>query len=856
MGMTAFDIAAVLTLNSAPFDAGLKKAKGQALGFGTTAKKSFGGVVKAFGAMGIAAAAFAGLSLKTGAEFDKSMSQVAATLGITMEEMNSTVGEVDTQFGHFSGTLRDFAMFMGKNTAFSARQASEALNYMALAGYDAQTSMKMLPNVLNLAAAGNMELATASDMVTDAQSALGLSLEETTKMVDEMARASSRSNTSVEQLGSAFLTVGGTAKILKGGTTELATALGLLADNGIKGAEGGTALRNILNSISGKKFEKNFGALGISAYDAQGNMRDLKDVFIDMNKAMDGMSTKDRTKLIASTFNIRDLKSVNALLGTSVTRWDELTAAIEDSEGAAGKMAETQLDNLAGDITLMKSAFEGLQITISDKLSPSFRIFVQGVTNGIGVINDIMSGEGVNGVRSFASAVVSAIANAIPDAIRSIPSAIGDFNRMLRDVAESLDPKYIGGTFAASIINAFKDIGPTVATQLEFTLTHIVDIFYNAREKFAGFAINMVTGLVEAFSSMREKFAEIAINMMMAIGSGLEDGLPVLMEYMLPLIDGLVANSRELAGKLVDAGLYLITNLAKGIANSLPILIQYVPSIITNIAGIINDNAPKLITTAIQIIAILGKGLIEALPVLIANIPAILQAIVAAFMAFGWVGLGKSIVAGIGKGIKAAGSFITASMKRVGNAAVKGFYYSFRSSIKSGATIMKSLGNALKSGGQAAMKALTRIWSKAKDSLVKPFTTARDKIRGILDKIRGLFPIKVGHLFSGIKLPSFNWSWKKVVGGLKVPHFTGITWNAKAEDNPYLFRKATIFGAGERKDEIMYGRKRLMDDITKATSQNASGANITNYITVDGSENPEEFANRFVRQLEMQMRTA
>ena len=138
------------------------------------------------------------------------------------------------------GELRDFAQEMGSTTAFSATEAADALNYMALAGYDAETSMTMLPNVLNLAAAGGMELATASDMVTDSQTALGLSLEETSTLVDQMALASSKTNTSVSQLGEAILSIGGTAKNLSGGTTELNQVLGLLADNGIKGAEAGT----------------------------------------------------------------------------------------------------------------------------------------------------------------------------------------------------------------------------------------------------------------------------------------------------------------------------------------------------------------------------------------------------------------------------------------------------------------------------------------------------------------------------------------------------------------------------------------------------------------------------------------
>ena len=185
--------------------------------------------VAALGTAMAAAGAFAKSAVDAGMNFDTSMSQVYATMG---DKANAMV-EYNGQTMSSMEALRDFAQEMGRTTAFSASESADALNYMALAGYDAETSMAMLPNVLNLAAAGSIDLARASDMVTDAQTALGLSIEETGVMVDQMAAASSNSNTSVEQLGEAFLKIGANARDLSGGTTELSTVLGVLADNGI-----------------------------------------------------------------------------------------------------------------------------------------------------------------------------------------------------------------------------------------------------------------------------------------------------------------------------------------------------------------------------------------------------------------------------------------------------------------------------------------------------------------------------------------------------------------------------------------------------------------------------------------------
>ena len=321
-------------------------------------------------------AALGGVALKAGADFDTAMSQVAATMGTTVDEIKD---------------LRDFAIKMGSMTAFSATQAAEGLNYMALAGYSAEESMEMLPTVLSLAAAGSMELATASDMVTDAQSALGLSTEETVEMVDQMAATASTTNTSVSQLGEAMLTVGGTAKMMKGGTAELSQVLGLLADNGIKGSEGGTALRNILLSLSAptSKAAAEMDKLGLNVFNANGDMRSMEDIMKDLNGALDGMTSEERTKAISTIFNKRDLKAVNALLGTQAERWEEVGEAISGSEGAAEQMAETQLDNLAGSLTLLKSALEGAGIAISDVLAPYVKRLAEWVTGLVDKFNNL-----------------------------------------------------------------------------------------------------------------------------------------------------------------------------------------------------------------------------------------------------------------------------------------------------------------------------------------------------------------------------------------------------------------------------------------------------------------------------------
>ena len=338
-----------------------------------------------------AVTAMGGAAVKTAADFESSMSQVQATMGITKDSMST----LDGQSVNTMDALSDLAKEMGAKTAFSASECAEALNYLALAGYDTQEMADTLPTVLNLAAAGGLDLASASDMVTDAMSALGMKTSDANKMVDQMAKTASSTNTSVGQLGEGILTIGATAKTVKGGTAELNTALGILANNGIKGAEGGTHLRNVILSLqnptdgAAKTMEK----LGVQTYDSEGNMRSLNDILGDLNKSMDGMTSAEKANIIATIFNKTDLASVNALLANTGDTWTDLQIAIENSGGAAQQMADTQLDNLKGQLTILKSAVEGFAISIGDALMPMIKNIVAKIQSFVDWLNNLDEGK-------------------------------------------------------------------------------------------------------------------------------------------------------------------------------------------------------------------------------------------------------------------------------------------------------------------------------------------------------------------------------------------------------------------------------------------------------------------------------
>lgn len=635
--MNLFDIAAKITLDAKDFMSTLGSVSGKVASFGSSVASGIGSAMKvataAIGAATTAATAFAGAAVKVAAGFDSSMSQVVATMGYTVDELNTDGSEAQKTYQKLS----EFAQQMGSTTAFSASEAADALNYMALAGYSAETSMEMLPNVLNLAAAGGIELAAASDMVTDAQSALGLTLEQTSELVDKMAKASSKSNTSVAQLGDAILTVGGTAKNLAGGTTELTMALGLLADNGIKGAEGGTALRNIILSLSAPTDQAagKMEELGLQVYDAYGNMRPLNDIFLDLNDTLSTMTQGEQTEVLNTLFNKVDLKSANALLATSAERWDSLYDTIENgAEGAAQAMAEVQLDNLEGDITLLKSAFEGLQIAVGSGLTPTLRQFVQFGSSSLSKLTDAFKNGGLKGAMDALGTILS-------DGLNMIIERLPDFIESGMALLEAL------GQGIMDNLPTLLEAGIEILTMMiEFITEHLPDFIDAAFQILTALANGLIENLpliISSFVSILNSiityivenlpmFLQAAMQIIMTLVQGIITNLPQIVSATMEILQTLITYLIEHLDEIIQAAFELIAALAQGLIDNLPEIISAAIDLLVALVDGLLDNIDMLIDVALDLILALADGLIEAVPKLIAKAPEIVKKLVDAII--------------------------------------------------------------------------------------------------------------------------------------------------------------------------------------------------------------------------------
>ena len=536
-----------------------------------------------------AATKLAGLaksSVSVGMNFDASMSQVAATMGTTVDQIDN---------------LTKVAKEMGSTTKFTATQAADALNYLALAGYDADKAAEVLPSVLNLAAAGGMDLAYASDLVTDAMASLNI--EANKQNVDDfgnkLAMAASKANANVSQLGEAILTVGGTAANLKGGTTELTTALGLLANVGIKGAEGGTHLRNIILSLQSPTDEaaKKMQKLGLSVYDSQGKMRGLNDILGDLNSAMNGMTQGQKDSIINQLFNKTDLAAVNGLLAAQGEQWDTLAAQIDNADGAMGQMAETQIDNLQGAMTIMSSAFEGMQLAVYDELEPTLTEAVKWGTDCLTQLTTALSEGGPEAMLSAAGEIIS-------------------------------------------------DLAGSIVEQLPGLMQSGVEII-----------AQLAAGIVEATPAMLDTAAEV----LGALAQGLVDNIPDLIASAAEVIAGFIGYLGDHVDEMMTAGLQIIESLIIGITDNLPGLIEAAGVTIAKFAAALISNLPKILECAAAIMTTLVDGILYS----IENLAEAALACVAKLVGVWdgsmdeWGHIGENIVSGLLNGIKGAWNSLT-----------------------------------------------------------------------------------------------------------------------------------------------------------------------------------------------------
>ena len=422
---------AYLELDTSKFTKGFASARNDLKVFGdrtTTAEQKLNGLSSAMVTVGstlsksvsVPLMTVGAIALKTSSDFEAGMSEVKAISGVT--------GESFTQ-------LENKAIQMGAKTKFSASESAQAMKYMAMAGWDAEEMMSGISGVMDLAAASGEDLATTSDIVTDALTAFGLQASDSAHFADVLAQASSKSNTNVGLMGETFKYVAPVAGALGYSIEDTAVAIGLMANSGIKGSQAGTALRSTITRLAKPVGEAKDAVeeLKISITNTDGTMKPLSQTMVELREKFAGLTEEQKAQYAAMLAGQEGMSGLLAIVNASDEDFQKLTDEINNANGAAEDMAKTMQDNLKGSVTIFKSTAESAAISIGKKLAPEVRKFVDQGTKLITKFNNMSDAEKENIIKMGKLAATIPLATLagvrLSSMITKIGSSIIKFNR-------------------------------------------------------------------------------------------------------------------------------------------------------------------------------------------------------------------------------------------------------------------------------------------------------------------------------------------------------------------------------------------------------------------------------------------
>lgn len=557
---------AYLELDSSKFQKGFKSAYNDLKVFGdksATAEQKFKGLSSAFATVGstmsrsvtLPLAGVGATALKAGTDFESAMSQVAATMGTTTDKIQD---------------LSKFAQHMGATTAFSATQAAEGLNVLAQSGLTAEEQMTALPEVLNLAAAGNLSLADSSTYVVGTLKGFGKGMDEAKRVTDLVAKGATMANTDVRGLGTALSSSSATAKSYGQNMDSVTLSLLRLAEQNITGEEAATALNRAMMDLytPTSTAKKALDELGVSVYDAQGNARDFNDVVDELNGKLSGMSEEQRNAYKNTIFTTYGLQAFNKMTVSSTEKVNDFKEGLKNANDSALKQAQTQLDNLKGDITLFKSALEGAGIVISNVLIPNIRNFIQCLTNLVTKFNELSEEQqnfivkaglviaAIGPVLLILSKVASTIGTIIT-VVKTASGVIGSVTKTIQllSMGQSALIADMGGipSVITKIVTSFSSaIAPALGvTAVIGTLVAMFVTLWKTNEEFK----NNITKTFNRIRGSFERFADGAVQRINDLGFNFEsvtDAIKTAWETLCNIFAPVFEGAFQTVGAIID----------------------------------------------------------------------------------------------------------------------------------------------------------------------------------------------------------------------------------------------------------------------------------------------------------------
>ncbi len=618
--MNLFDLYCKISIDDSDVETGIEKTKKSMTSASTLISAKAVAIGNAMYDMGKKAAdnlmKIGQYALDVGTTFDSSMANVSAISGATGEELDA---------------LREKAKEMGAQTKFSASESADAFSYMAMAGWKTGDMLSGIEGIMNLAAASGENLATVSDIVTDALTAFGLAAEDSGHFADVLAAASNSANTNVSMLGESFKYVAPVAGSLGYSVEDVSVALGLMANSGIKASQAGTSLRSALsrmvdptedmwNAISnlglaasdaGDDFSgvlNNFGEYNAIMYNSDGSTKSFADTMKTLRDAFSKLTESEKTYYATNLFGQEAMSGMLAIINSSDSDFENLTNAINSADGTAQSMADTMINNLPGAITIMKSALEGLGVAIYENGSGKLQEFVGKITQVISKMTEFVGSGGLEGM-------IDGFTNLLP-VIASVVSAVVAYKAAISisGIIDAFKAATVGQTTAMAKLNAVIAANPLAffATLIAAVGTALVTL-YMTNEDFrnkvnaAWNAVkdtisNVVSALKTFFTTtlpdaidtaldwlknLPDKFREVGANLLMGLWNGISDKVAWLKDKVSGVVntikgwftgkDGFDEHSPSKWSKQVFR--YVMEGGGEGLDDGLPGLMQSVGSV-------------------------------------------------------------------------------------------------------------------------------------------------------------------------------------------------------------------------------------------------------------------------------------
>lgn len=677
------------------------------------------------------------------AKFESAMSEVAAISGASGDEFQA---------------LTDKAQEMGATTKFSASESAAALKYMAMAGWDTEAMLNGINGVMQLAAASGEDLASTSDIVTDAMTAFGLSADQSTRFADVLAQTANRSNTSVALMGETFKYVAPVAGALGYSIEDTSVAIGLMANSGIKGSQAGTSLKNVLTNLAKPtdQVQSYMDKLNISLTDSAGNVKPLNQLLNEMRDGFNGLTEAEKAEYAAGIAGKEGMSGLLAIVNSSQTDFDNLTEAINNSSGAAQNVADVMMDNLGGQLTILKSTLEGIAISFGNALLPAVKNVVESLQDFLTWLNGLTDGQkqlvvtiatvvaAIGPVLLILGKLITSVTNIIK-VVNLLKPAFAALNAVMAANPVGIIIVAIAGLVTALVTlynknETFRNFVNTAWAQIKEVISGVVNALVTFFTVTIPGAIDAVVSWFKTLADNVSNFFTVVIpekinelvqwftRLPERIGYAIGFAIGTLANWVVSLaekaaeigpqvIDAIVNFFSQLPGKIWDFLVQTATNFANWVVQAKETALTVGPQIVDKVVNFFLQLPGRIWNALLNAIAKIKQWGSDIISWARTAIPNVISTIISFFeeLPGKMLEIGKNLLTGLADGISSAVGAVVDKVKSVAGSILNGFKDAFdihspsKATAKMGNMLMQGLAGGVSDSSNVVMTAVMKM---------------------------------------------------------------------------------------------------------------------------------------------------